>query len=104
MADNALVNAREQLSNVVDTFQINIVDYVNDLIEEIRALLDNIMNGLEANELLPQPPDPMDHDPELVAPMDDPVDPVADPAGPEAPAPAPDEIVIDDHDVPPRSN
>lgn len=44
------------------------------------------MNDLEANELLPQPPDPMDHDPELVAlfddPMDDPVDPVADPAGP----------------------
>ncbi|CAE6188346.1 unnamed protein product [Arabidopsis arenosa] len=97
MADNALVNARANVSIVVDTFQISIVDYVNDLIEEIRALLDNIMNGLEANELLPQPPDPMDHDPELVAPMDD-------PAGPEAPAPAPDEIVIDDHDVPPGSN
>ncbi|KAG7546984.1 hypothetical protein ISN44_As12g022750 [Arabidopsis suecica] len=119
MADNALVNARANVSIVVNRFDINLVDYVEDLIEEmvdvdrlqqIHDLLENIINDLEANELLPQPPDPMDQDPELVAlfddPMDvaDPVDPVADPAGPEAPAPAPDEIVIDDHDVPPGSN
>ncbi|CAL9225994.1 unnamed protein product [Arabidopsis halleri] len=90
---------RNDIYTVLARFQVNLIDnlrfHVNEMVDEdqlvaIRVLLENIMNNLNANELL--------------HPVVDPVDPVADPAGPEALAPAPDEIVIDDHDVPPGSN
>ncbi|CAH8276116.1 unnamed protein product [Arabidopsis lyrata] len=100
---------RNAIYTVLARFQVNLIDnlrfHVNEMVDvdqlvAIRVLLENIMNALDANELL--------------HPVADPVDPVADPAGPEAqapagpeapaPAPAPDEIVINDHDVPPGSN
>ncbi|CAE6188353.1 unnamed protein product [Arabidopsis arenosa] len=100
---------RNDIYTVLARFQVNLIDnlrfHVNELVA-IRVLLENIMNALDANELLHPVADPVD-------PVADPAGPEAQapagpeapaPAGPEAPAPAPDEIVINDHDVPPGSN
>ncbi|KAG7542310.1 hypothetical protein ISN45_Aa07g023010 [Arabidopsis thaliana x Arabidopsis arenosa] len=105
---------RNDIYTVLARFQVNLIDnlrfHVNEMVDEdqlvaIRVLLENIMNNLNANELLHPVVDPVDPVADPAGPvLADPVDPVADPAVPEAPAPAPDEIVIDDHDVPPGSN
>lgn len=66
-----------------------------ELLQQIRDLLINGMNGLDANELL----HPADPHPDPVA---DPVDQAANLANPEAQAP--EDMLISDHDVTMGSN